>query len=366
MKRSTDAEDLAALAALVAKQGELLKDFEELLGAGADAEKTGEARDQIRTIRKLVEAQRLLVSGLGARVRPEGLPGSEPAPGSESHGERGVSTDLVDRLTRLFEDNAWGTNSTPPEDLSSRASEPPAAPASRASDGRLRAGAPRASALDRQMGNLGGWLFAPPARQRVLDTLDELGVPARPRLVSAFAAAVHRWTVPAAQFSSLRRDDRRAYERAPASRPAWIVPAIDGKTLAAVPRIVANSSWAPERRVLASQSLVTHRLRSALAILQAADAARDAPGGVPPSLERLAWDFVESLRDTVAFGAADTPAAMRDSIHQALERIEPADLDERREAAARLHELPPVDRLWGRRACAPRSGAAVDQPPPRA
>jgi hypothetical protein len=60
--------------------------------------------------------------------------------------------------------------------------------------------------------------------QAVLDILDELGVPAAPRVISEIAVSNYGRPLPASRFASLRRDEERACRKDPLSRPTWVVP----------------------------------------------------------------------------------------------------------------------------------------------
>ncbi|MCC6630131.1 MAG: hypothetical protein IT340_22350 [Chloroflexi bacterium] len=191
----------------------------------------------------------------------------------------------------------------------------------------------------------GGLAGQRPLRELVLDTLAELGVPAPPRVISDFALATRGYALPTDRFASLRRDEERAYQKAPATRPAWVVPAINALGLAALARIVAHSAWEPARRVIGSRTLRTNHLRTLLALLEHAERL---DGGPAPQLAALIARYAESAPAALALGAPPDHARIRAAAEAELARIEPADAAERREAAARLEALPERYRLWGR------------------
>lgn len=194
-------------------------------------------------------------------------------------------------------------------------------------------------------GARGGLAGQRPLRELVLDTLDELGVPAPPRMISDFAMATHRYALPAERFASLRRDEERAYHKAQASRPAWVVPAINALGLTAIARIVAHSAWEPERRIIGSRTLRTNHLRTLLALLRHAEQLADHP---PPQLTSSIVRHAESVPGALELGKPVDYTRIREAAEAELARIEPADLAERREAAMRLKELPERYQLWGR------------------
>jgi hypothetical protein len=184
-----------------------------------------------------------------------------------------------------------------------------------------------------------------PLRELVLDTLDEIGVPAAPRVISDFARATQRYSLPAERFASLRRDEERAYLKAPASRPAWVVPAINALGLTAIPRIVAHSAWEPERRIIGSRTLRTNHLRTLLALLQHAEQLTDHP---PAQLTSMVVRHAESVPGALELGNSLAYTRIREAADAELARIDQGDLAERREAAARLKELPERYQFWGR------------------
>src|SRR3712207_4023754 len=101
-------------------------------------------------------------------------------------------------------------------------------------------------------------------RELVLNVLEEIGVPAAPRTVSEFAACFNL-SLPITRFSSLRRDEERAFRKDPLSRPAWVTPAINAQGLTAIPRIVTSSAWEDDRRVIGARTPHVSHLRTLLA-----------------------------------------------------------------------------------------------------
>ena len=91
----------------------------------------------------------------------------------------------------------------------------------------------------------------PPIRAVVLAALDELGWPQNARFLEEYLWAKRELQLDSRAFASLRRDELRAWRRAPKARSAYIVPALnpDGS---ANPRWLTSSAWDLSRRVVAS------------------------------------------------------------------------------------------------------------------
>src|SRR6201997_2147083 len=91
----------------------------------------------------------------------------------------------------------------------------------------------------------------PPIREVVLEALDELGWPQNARFLEEYLWARRQLQLDSRAFAPLRRDERRAWRRAPGARAAYIVPALnpDGT---ANPRWLCSSAWDLPRRVIAS------------------------------------------------------------------------------------------------------------------
>jgi hypothetical protein len=188
-----------------------------------------------------------------------------------------------------------------------------------------------------------------PMREQVLDTLEEITVPASPRAISEFAAARFGLALPPDRFASLRRDEERAFRKDPTSRPAWVVPAINLAGLTAIPRLVASSAWEPERRLIGSRTLRTNHLRTLLAILRCYEEAqtrRDSKAGL--QLRAMARSYAETVPGALPPGEELDVDGIRNLAKAELERINPVDFEERSAAAQRLQALAERYRLWGK------------------
>jgi hypothetical protein len=190
-----------------------------------------------------------------------------------------------------------------------------------------------------------------PVRAVVLTALDELGWPQNARFLEEYLWAKRELQVDSRAFASLRRDELRAWQRAPGARSAYIVPALnpDGS---ANPRWLTSSAWDLSRRVVASPEserlFDLHKIH-ALRV-------RGSRGPLGTLLERCAARILAIDPPPVSASAAATRAwRAHVSAHTAalIEVIRGQDDADRDRIAARLAELPAEDLAWGRRAPLP-------------
>ncbi len=187
-----------------------------------------------------------------------------------------------------------------------------------------------------------------PLRELALDALDDLGVPAAPALIADLTAALTGDRPSPSRFASLRRDEENAARRNIAARPAWVVPAINAQQLAAIPRLLTSSSWELERRIVGARSIRTDNLRIAISLSGRLANLRDAGAHQAKLVERLLFPFARSVPGAVVHGQPIDTARTIEAARLELAPIEAADLEERREAAAKLANAGPQVRLWGR------------------
>ncbi|MBK1840271.1 hypothetical protein JHL17_22975 [Azospirillum sp. YIM B02556] len=187
-----------------------------------------------------------------------------------------------------------------------------------------------------------------PLRELALDALDDLGVPAAPALIADLAAALTGVRPSPSRFASLRRDEENAARRNIAARPAWVVPAISAQQLTAIPRLLSSSSWDLERRIIGARSIRTDNLRIAISLAGRLAHLREVGAGEAKLVERLLFPFARSIPGSIDYGKPIDPARTVDAAQAELMLIEAPDLEERREAAAKLAASGPQIRLWGR------------------
>ena len=187
-----------------------------------------------------------------------------------------------------------------------------------------------------------------PLRAVVLEALDELGWPQNARFLEEYLWAKRGLQVDSRAFASLRRDELRAWQRAPGARSAYIVPALnpDGS---ANPRWLTNSAWDLSRRVVASPEserlFDLHKIH-ALRV-------RGSRGPLGTLLERCAARILAIDPPPVSASAAATSAwRAHVSAHTAalIEAIRGHDDADRDRIASLLADLPAEDLAWGRRA----------------
>lgn len=187
-----------------------------------------------------------------------------------------------------------------------------------------------------------------PLRELALDALDDLGVPAAPALIADLTAALTGDRPSPSRFASLRRDEENAARRNIAARPAWVAPAINAQQLTAIPRLLTNSSWEMERRIVGARSIRTDNLRIAISLSGRLAHLREAGAQEAKQVERLLFPFARSVPGAVKHGQEIDTQRTIDAARVELAPIEAADLEERREAAAKLAGAGPQVRLWGR------------------
>jgi len=185
----------------------------------------------------------------------------------------------------------------------------------------------------------------PPIREVVLDALNELGWPQNARFLEEYLWAKRQLQLDSRAFASLRRDELRAWRRAPGVRSAYIVPALnpDGS---ANPRWLTSSAWDLPRRVIASAE--TERLFD----LQKIHAlhVRGSRGPLGTLLERYVTGILAIEPPPVSASVAATRAwraHVRSQTAKLIAAIRSGDDADRDRLAAGLACLPDQDRLWG-------------------
>jgi hypothetical protein len=184
-------------------------------------------------------------------------------------------------------------------------------------------------------------------REIALDAIDEIGVPVSPSTISDFSLAATGIGIPATRFASLRRDEERAARRDPASRPAWVAPALSTARLTALPRLFTSSAWKIERRLVGARSARVNHLHTTLAFLNRFERLRSTAALEAGAVENLVIRFARGIPGATSTGADIDVARIRAVVQRELEAIEPDDLQELREAATRLAKHRDQEKLWG-------------------
>jgi hypothetical protein len=185
----------------------------------------------------------------------------------------------------------------------------------------------------------------PPIRELVLQALDELGWPQNAGFLEEYLWAKRQLQLDSRAFAPLRRDERRAWQRAPGAR-AYVVPALNADGTAN-PRWLTSSAWELQRRVIASPE--TERLFDVQKI--AALRVRGSRGPLGTLLERYAAQVLGIEPPPVSASAAQTRAwraRVRAHATALIGQIRRRDDPRRDRVARQLAGLPEYDRLWGR------------------
>jgi len=186
----------------------------------------------------------------------------------------------------------------------------------------------------------------PPIREVVLRALSELEWPQNAGFLEEYLWAKRQLQLQSRAFASLRRDERRAWQRAPGARAAYVVPALnpDGS---ANPRWLTSSAWDLERRVIASPD--TERLLDLRKI--AALRVRGSRGPLGTLLERYAEQILAIEPPPVSATMGQTRswrAHVGTHATTLIERIRATDDPDRTRIARRLTRLSRRDQVWGR------------------
>ncbi len=159
----------------------------------------------------------------------------------------------------------------------------------------------------------------PPIREIVLEILAELRWPQNAGFLEEYLWAKRQLQLDSRAFAPLRRDERRAWERAPGARKAYIVPALnpDGS---ANPRWITSSALDLDRRIVASAQ--TERLFGLQKIYSlagrpgSADAYASGPRGpIDALLEQYAKQIL-GTEPPPASASADEASAWRAQVRE--------------------------------------------------
>jgi len=195
---------------------------------------------------------------------------------------------------------------------------------------------------------------SPPVREVLLETLAHFRWPQNAGFLEEYLLAKHQLQLNSRAFAPLRRDERKAWDRAPGAREAYIAPALkpDGSSN---PRWITRSDWGLERRIIATPR--TERLFDLYKIYVLAGRPGSAEASylgprspVDALLEKYAHDILDTEPPSAsvseeAFRAWRTQ--VRDRVGTAIGEIRRDDEPERKQIARKLADLPDRQRLWG-------------------
>ena len=195
---------------------------------------------------------------------------------------------------------------------------------------------------------------SPPVREILLETLADFRWPQNAGFLEEYLLAKYQLQLDSRAFAPLRRDERKAWDRAPGARDAYIAPALkpDGSPN---PRWITRSDWDIDRRIVASPR--TERLFDLYKIYvlagrpgSAEASLRGHRGPVDTLLERYAKDILGDEPPS-ALASADEFTAWRTGARERagtlIGEIRRDDEPHRKEIARQFAHLPDCERIWG-------------------
>jgi hypothetical protein len=201
----------------------------------------------------------------------------------------------------------------------------------------------------------------PPVREILLETLAHFRWPQNAGFLEEYLLARHQLQVDSRAFAPLRRDERKAWHRAPGAREAYIAPALkpDGS---ANPRWITRSDWDPERRIVATRR--TERLFDLYKIYVLAGRPGSAEAsylGPRTPVDALLEKYAQDILEPPPASASDDEfrawrAHLRDRVGTAIGEIRRDDEPDRKQIARQLADLPDRERIWGRDATTDAEG----------
>lgn len=195
---------------------------------------------------------------------------------------------------------------------------------------------------------------SPPVREILLETLAHFRWPQNAGFLEEYLLAKHELQLDSRAFAPLRRDERKAWDRAPGAREAYIAPALkpDGS---ANPRWITRSDWDLERRIVATPR--TERLFDLYKIYVLAGRPGSAEAsyvGPRTPVDALLEKYAQDILDTEPPPASVSDGEFRTWRTRVRERagtligeVRREDEPDRKQLARQLDDLPDRDRVWG-------------------
>jgi hypothetical protein len=195
---------------------------------------------------------------------------------------------------------------------------------------------------------------SPPVRELLLETLADFRWPQNAGFLEEYLLAKYQLHLDSRAFAPLRRDERKAWDRAPGAREAYIAPALkpDGS---ANPRWITRSDWDIDRRIVASSR--TERLFDLYKVYVLAGrpgsveaSLRGHRGPVDALLEKYAEDILGDEPLPVSASADGFRAWRTDARERTgtlIGEIRRDDEPHRKQIARQLTHLPDRERIWG-------------------
>ena len=196
---------------------------------------------------------------------------------------------------------------------------------------------------------------SPPVREILLETLADFRWPQNAGFLEEYLLAKYQLQLDSRAFAPLRRDERKAWDRAPGARDAYIAPALksDGSPN---PRWITRSDWDTDRRIVASPR--TERLFDLYKIYvlagrpgSAEASLRGHRGPVDALLEKYAKDILGDEPPSASASADEFTAwrtGARERVGTLIGEIRRDDEPHRKEIARQFADLADRERIWGR------------------
>lgn len=190
-----------------------------------------------------------------------------------------------------------------------------------------------------------------PARQVTLAALDELGVPVSPREIGEYARTRFDTALDQRIFTSLRRDERRAWASPRSHRPVYIVPALAvlaPRRLLPMRGKLALSDWSLERRLMGPWSERVDHLTATRNVARQYGWLRETKPGDAERLAPVALRYAATVPDALGDTTTPDPQRIEAAVQAELDVLGAQDAAWRADAASRARELlAPEEQLWG-------------------
>jgi hypothetical protein len=196
---------------------------------------------------------------------------------------------------------------------------------------------------------------SPPVREVLLETLAHFRWPQNAGFLEEYLLAKYQLQVDSRAFAPLRRDERKAWDRVPGAREAYIAPALkpDGS---ANPRWITRSDWGVDRRVVATTR--TERLFDLYKIYVLAGRPGSAEAsyvGPRSPIDALLEKYAQDILDTEPPAASVSDdefrawrSDVRERVGTLIGEVRRDDEQDRKQIARQLADLPDRERIWGR------------------
>jgi len=184
------------------------------------------------------------------------------------------------------------------------------------------------------------------ARAQAITALSEMDVPAPAREIAAYHAARFGQTLDVRALASIRRDERKAWERSQGTHPVYLAPALETRFFRPVRGPMTLSTWPMEKRLIGSSSARIDHLRLAIRIAEMADKLSGTVAA--EALGKLVWRYAGSIPGAAQPGKSVEPAIIAAAARTELELVASQDDKDRAAGAQRaLAQLSDEQQLWG-------------------